>query len=477
MPIQKDPFQLLKHNRFDIAAKHIYARHREKGVESDWHKKLYIEHIKVLNGGFEINPKKDNINDFLSHFNNLLDSIKEKGYDQKNLLPITNEDYLVEGAHRLTACLLYNIKPFCNISNEKVYNLSSDFFKNRKRYIPTGLMTKWLDPIAVEYAKLKKNTYLIMIFPSALGKETEIKKILSEYGNIVYKKEINLRKYGKINFIRNIYPNEWWLGSWKNGYMGAKKKADWCFKKDGPTGIYLYESDDAAKIKVAKEKLRDLFSLDKTTNKQKKLARSSAVHINDTHEETVKLSQLLFNENGIHFLNNSKPAYFKKFEKNLKTFKNWVKKNNLDIDDFCIVSSSCLSLYGIRDANDIDFIYFKQLNPIKEKGLGNHNEEIDNYPEKKDEIIFNPQNHFFYKGIKFASIDIIKNMKLKRGEIKDKIDLKLIEDFIEKGVSVIRTNKYSLIQLIMGSKTFQKINYILNKSHRLAEHILGNARK
>jgi len=41
----------------------------------------------------------------------------------------------------------------------------------------------------------------------------------------------------------------------------------------------------------------------------------------------------------------------------------------------------------------------------------------------KDEIIYNPPNHFYYRGIKFASLEMVKQMKSKRGEEKDISDL------------------------------------------------------
>ena len=39
-------------------------------------------------------------------------------------------------------------------------------------------------------------------------------------------------------------------------------------------------------------------------------------------------------------------------------------------------------------------------------------------------------NHFYYNGIKFASLDIVKSLKVNRWEEKDKIDVELINSVL-----------------------------------------------
>ncbi len=45
----------------------------------------------------------------------------------------------------------------------------------------------------------------------------------------------------------------------------------------------------------------------------------------------------------------------------------------------------------------------------------------------KDDILFNPDNHFYWNNIKFASLDSVKKLKAHRGEEKDLVDVKLME--------------------------------------------------
>src|SRR5947209_8792513 len=71
---------LLTPYRFDIPAKLIYARLREKGAQCGWGHHIYDEHIRVWNGYFEEDPPKHGLNDFLSSFHATLDSVKKNGF-------------------------------------------------------------------------------------------------------------------------------------------------------------------------------------------------------------------------------------------------------------------------------------------------------------------------------------------------------------------------------------------------------------
>ena len=112
-------------------------------------------------------------------------------------------------------------------------------------------------------------------------------------------------------------------------------------------------------------------------------------------------------------------------------FEQYLIENNLDFEDYCITASSVLSLYGLREGKDLDYLHF---NPHIIKGhpdISSHNEYgVERYSKHKDDIIFNPENHFYYGNLKVASLEIVKALKEKRGEEKDYIDINLINKVI-----------------------------------------------
>ncbi len=146
--------------------------------------------------------------------------------------------------------------------------------------------------------------------------------------------------------------------------------------------------------------------------------------MSDYTEDTFRIGSSLLNKNSIHYLNNGSNDLS---EKSKKTLLNYFKKLKDNNDDYCITSSIIMEMYNLRNANDVDYLHYNN-NLINIDNMSNHNGIwLSYYTKEKDDIIYNPENHFYFNGFKFASLDIIKEMKEKRNEIKDINDIKLIE--------------------------------------------------
>jgi len=420
------PSELLTPYRFDVMAKYIYGKYRSKGSSSKWHVDLYSEHLKVWNNyveqGRHTKQEKDSEDKFISCFNDLLDSIKTDGFNEEiSRIWINNNGHIINGGHRLAGCLLYDKKPACEVhdSAKGQANCSSYYFLNKKDNVAKGLSVDYADSMALQYARLKPNTYIVTLFPSAVGKDEIVRQALLEYGMIVYEKAVDFHNNGPFNFVRTMYQGEKWVGTWDDEFKGTNGKVEPCFCNPGPVKIFLFECKSHELLGEYKDKIRDIYKIGK-----------HSVHINDSHEETLRLAEIVFNKNTIHFTNNSRLKYFDIFTKYFAQFINWIKQSGVCSDDICVDGSAVLSAYGVRDCRDIDFLYHDDYIDTESKTFSCHNEEGRYYPVTKDEIIYNPSNHFYYRGIKFASLEMVKQMKSKRSEEKDKKDLLLIKKVI-----------------------------------------------
>ena len=106
--------------------------------------------------------------------------------------------------------------------------------------------------------------------------------------------------------------------------------------------------------------------------------------------------------------------------------------NNLDIDEYAVTASSILSIYGLREGKDLDYIHTKS-SPVLNLGedIQSHNSYgIGMYDINYDDIIHNPENHFYSRGVKFVSPKIIKSLKEKRNEPKDINDINLLNTIL-----------------------------------------------
>jgi hypothetical protein len=420
--VTKQPKLLLSSNRFDLMAKYIYARFLDSQIDSNWGLRLYCEHIRAFNNFQEPGSVEKMGQDvFIATFHSILKSIKENGFDEEcSIIPVLDKNLILDGAHRTAACVLYNKEVACLPVNLISSVDREDFKYNYSYFREKGLSNLYSDAIALEYCKLKSNTYVVTVFPSAVGKDEQVKKVIQEYGEIIYEKSVHLFNESPINLIKHIYSNENWLGNWSNGFSGARAKAAACFRYDGMTRVFIIESDNLEKVVEAKAKIRELFNIDK-----------HSVHINDTHEETIYLAQILLNDNSIHFLNYARPKNYEKFYQLLENYQKWLTEKNLDKEGFCIDSSAVMAAYGIREPGDLDFLHHGHEQIIlNQVGIESNNDKQPYHGKPVDDIIYNPENHFYYKGLKFATLDVIKNMKKNKRENKDIEDIYKIDKFL-----------------------------------------------
>ena len=438
--IQKlDPVTLVTAERFDVIAKYVYAYFWMKNLDSDWGKDLYYDHIYAFNryregdGSGKIGKIK-----FSDSFDKLLQSIQDNDFnDGISVVPISPSNIVIDGSHRTSACLAYRRPITCVRLQEHIPNrYDYDYFLRK------GMALKYADFIAFEYCKLKKNTYVAVIFPSAVGGSSEIKSIFDESGSIVYEKRVNLSRNGLFNLVSQIYEKEPWCGSQEDGFKGIKKKANSCFLPERETRVFLIESNSIEKIKESKSKIRSFFRIG-----------NHSIHISDYHEESIEIAKILFNENSIHFINYAEIGKYWKNQALFDEFKECLISKKVDLDLFCVEGSSAMSAYGIREANDLDFIHHlsEDIN-FENAYISNHNDESIHHTKTRDDLIFNPENHFYYKGIKFLSLENLYSMKMRRGEIKDLDDCRMISTLTKKTVF----SQFNLLSIFIIQKRIRQ---------------------
>ena len=255
--------------------------------------------------------------------------------------------------------------------------------------------------MALEYCLQEKNTHIAILNPIAHQIKEVSLQILKRYGKVYYQKDIEFNPNGYINLTKNIYQRESWLGNSKNQFIGARQYAKPAFRLNTPLTIFVVYSDSVESLIQAKSAIRKLANVG-----------NYAIHINDTHEETVALAGLLLNSNSVHYLNNRKDNNrFSNFHKHFTTYSNCLREQNINKEYFCVSGSSTLAAYGLRDSGDLDFIHFGNNKGDLEKhaNIQSHNKHLSsgNYFKIHD-LLFNPNYFFYYKGFKFAALEAIK---------------------------------------------------------------------
>jgi hypothetical protein len=128
-----------------------------------------------------------------------------------------------------------------------------------------------------------------------------------------------------------------------------------------------------------------------------------------------------------------------------------LKKLNLPIDQFVVVSSGALSIRGIRDSEDIDVLVTESLwnEVIKKYKIGVNSFGIENIELENDIEILNPTQSIFgnskiiprdeifekadvFDGINFINLVHLKKIKKELGREKDLRDIVLIDNHLRK---------------------------------------------
>ena len=414
-----DPWELMRPHRIDIVAKYIYARHRALNIDSLWAKRLYAAHIRIMNGAKEGDGTgKEGIESFVDAFHGIIDSIGEDGFDESvSLVPIDRNNVVIDGAHRVAACLLHEQPVRCVRFDIDANRYGLAYFQRNSQFAGSGLGQHWCDALALAYCRLNPNTYIATVFPAAVGRDDEVQAALEQCGQIVYAKKICLENHGPFNLIRQMYAGEPWLGTYRNNFAGAHGKAHPCFPHGESLRVYVLESNRPEAVLRVKQRVRELFQID-----------NHSIHINDYHEETLRLSQLFFNDNSIHFLNAARPEFYERFYQLFYYYRDWLVRHGADGEHFCVDGSAVMAAYGIREPRDLDFLHhgYEDMSSCLAE-IGSHNEDAHHHITTIDDIIFNPRRHFYLDGVKFASLDTIREMKARRGEPKDVRDVELID--------------------------------------------------
>lgn len=382
----RNPNDLLTYKRFDVVIKYLYA----SNLSSAFYKDMYKKHLKVWNGFREGNPPKNGFEEFDSAFKSIINNSVDEP------VPVNPEGHIANGAHRLAAAL-HHQRPINTrqTTEDENYPILADYNFFREK----GLKRHMLKRTALEYAKIKPNTHVICLFPIAHTRIDQVMNVIEKYSNIFYKSSEDLNTTGQLGLMKEIYLKDGWANE-----KGIRKKGKQCFRGKTKVTFVLVDAKDIETVREMKKEIRALFNVG-----------NHSVHINDTHEETVRIAKTVFNKNSIHFLNNRKNVLFPNYKKLM---------NEMKPDDNTIITgSTILSLYGLRDCKDVDLLYLN--NPP----VDSHNQYVGTqYELTLDDMFHNPLYHLYYNGFKYVSLEVIKNMKKLRNEPKDITDIQLIEE-------------------------------------------------
>lgn len=240
------------------------------------------------------------------------------------------------------------------------------------------------DRDALAYCYAHPKSFVVLFWPAAEAVQPIelLEKHLTQRFHVIYKKEISLENDGPLMFVRQVYARQKKrIGSWEDNFKGARHKAQQSFITGSKLRAYLLDAAEYNELKKFKKSMRKLYHY-------------NFVHVNDTHEETVSIAQMVFSDPTIEFYNSCSFVEFKKFEALFDQYRKFLKENRIDPTSCCVVGQAVRAAYGIQDCERFDFIESHMLTLDSKKELDDEN----------NSIIYDHDAHFFYVDMKFARL-------------------------------------------------------------------------
>jgi len=400
--IKTRAINLLTPYRFDIMAKYLYAYFSVNKIKSSWAEALYKEHLRVFNNFFEANPHKSGFHSFKAAFDQLLLEMSLHGFDgDKGLIPIASNGSPLNGAHRMAASMVNDLEVDCYVSDDpRVGQLDCSFYylASKRDVVETGLTQCWTDPMALQYARLKPSCFILCLFSHTMNKMPQIDKIIGDYGLPVYEKYLDLNENARFNLMKKLYSGETWLGDRHNNYYGAQVKTNLCFPDTGKMRVILFDPHANADMVEMKAEVRSLFDVGK-----------NSIHINDTAVETVAFSELFFSNNSLQVNSCGVISEPEKLWRSVRKLKRQLRRQKIDPHSVCVSGPGVLAAHGVNDSAELHVMGHGSC----PEGFPNLNEKLSDAGLNADEFIYNPENYFYYEGIKFLTLDQFENVNKK----------------------------------------------------------------
>lgn len=461
------PESLISASRLDVFARVDFVRAQLLDQSGLWGRTLYRSFLIAtgVNDSYAENGTKISVSDYFLEFSQLIKSMKEQGYKKEfGAIPVTPAG-ITNGAHRLATALELSLPVFVSTASEPFSSYDYRFMRKRQ------LATIFIDAMAFNLIRACQNTRSVVVFGESREVVDAIENEVRKTAGVVIRKHIELTEIGKRRVIQLAYDhNEWWNRSkllekmTSERFDGSPAHCDFIFTQES----------DISSLSARKASLRKLLPSSHFERR---------IHGTDNHFDTKFLGEFALNPNSILFANT---APLGSEDRIIAILKDLVPQSDLATTEssWCIDGSSVLELFGLRQANDIDFIVCNdsQAPAILRKAGTDHAEEYVHGFVDPFEIIADPRNHLIYKGLKFISLRAQLVNKIDQPDSNSVRDVHLIVDATnaERGLyqslDTQLSGSMSRLRFRFISLTDRLLRYLPNGMERRIRLIISNIR-
>ena len=405
-------------DRFDLGIKLRLARRISRGHSCGALTREYLQLLYFWNGLKEPGSNKAGAENFLASFRSMV--AKEKVRESQELppIPVNQAGYIQNGSHRLATALALRKAPvFCLVNGSANYNyLYFKKFNGGRGYVPESLRLKML---LRNFQSFDNNIKVAVIFPKAMAKDggAYAEKIIKD--SIVWDEAYDLSEKQLEYIIMNLYPGERWLDLSRGG-AGIKSKKSSIIRNDSGQRIrfIVYFEEPSSSSEEKKNIIRNYYKIEK-----------SSIHISDNKIDAFSSVCALFSVRSSPF-EVDRINYQSQVLRYLNDRIHEISGSIKNLYNIMLVGSAPLDIFGVRSANDLDFISWSD--GVALRGYSQHNAYSFFYSDNLIDFIDGLDNKLFFFGIPVGKLSCVMEYKRCRSEKKDIKDLRLIKRWINK---------------------------------------------
>ena len=421
--------------------KYLYIHHHNSSsdITSQSYEDMYERHIYERTGGYEPGGSKKSIKEYKQEFEDLIESMSNSGY-VGDPVPVSSETGLIfDGAHRLACCLYFDEEPKLKPVDDKK-GLTWDY----EWFVENGFTQAELNTIVETYCEIiDYEVASFLLWSPGKNEWDKIENYIDNNLDVLMTRNFSFDEQNFSAVVNDIYSYE--LGI-EPGSNIEKKICD--VLEYGPEFRLILATDFATnthsslweKAQQIKQKMRSRYDgISQETDHD-----YTILHCTDEPAHSKHIITTLLNENNLRMLplregDNLRPQFREWFEE----YRQVLDNEDIDVEDTCIVGSSVLEILGIRKSTDIDFIMHENTRHAKfDSGATSLSENADlansgyhsitNGTDEisDDEIIYDTDHHFRYRGLKFAAPNIVRDSKSAVAREKDIKDVHLMDEYL-----------------------------------------------
>jgi len=456
-----DARALVTRCRLDIVLKYLFFRSLSGTADRAHWEFFYRKHILDRTNGIEPRDRfqktesnKRSADDYVLACEELLRSFKSNGFDPTYPVPVSADNKLLNGAHRIACALATEHKVFVKPS-ERGVSRSWGFQWFLKRGYPRDVLAALL----YQYARLTRRAIgVLILWGPAMEAWSEVLASLKDQVGVVGWLDLSFETNPSAfeSILYDIYSLQWQDLEQSN----IRRKA-----------ILLNQSRRTFRMVLVEDLFNDQRVFLKKLRQQRDTLRGNldkiipeeafcTCHASSKQKEASYLVELLLGQGSRkHQRLRGRGQLRPEFGTWLFKLADALSRYGLSRHDVCIVGSSPLEVVGVRNATDIDITVASRFRKRFGPGITHLEEWLDivtaGYARSADrprisddELIDDPQHHFWFRGFKFADIDIVLRRKAWQGRAKDIADVeaanKLLSPAAVKKAQSIGTNAAGL---------------------------------